>query len=285
VLIRLAYLLNYLLGRDIAGRTLIKFPDDIFLAAYPGSGGQWLRRLVGNLMDPEHPVTERDVMQRIPDLYHLSRRTFKRMPRPRTIFSHECLDAEGHVRVVYLVRDPRDVALTNFEQRRTGGAIDASTSLEQFVLTVFMKTEQQQNGWAEEFSGAIRAHKRWYRSLLKDEFLGTPASWGENVMSWLGGRGRDSKTLLMLRYEQLFANPVQTLTAVSDFLGLGESYGRVSAAVAASRDRGRVAAAEPEVPGRWKVSLPDPAVVQIESVWGPLMSALGYPLTRVKHNL
>lgn len=282
MLMRLTYLLNYLLRRDIAGRTLIKFPDDIFLVAYPGSGGQWLRRLVGNLMDPEHPLTEGNVMQRIPDLYHLSRGTFKRMPRPRMIFSHECLDAECHVRVVYLVRDPRDVALTNFEQRMRGGAIDAATSLEQFVSTVFMKTDEYRGGWAEEFSGAILANKRSYRCLLKDDFLGTPASWGENVMSWLGGRGHDSKTLLMLRYEDLVANPVEALTRVSDDLNLGASGEQVNAALAASRDAGGRAAPEPELPGRWRASLPEPAVLQIESAWGALMEALGYALTRVK---
>ncbi|HXW89052.1 MAG TPA: sulfotransferase domain-containing protein [Terriglobales bacterium] len=281
MLIRLTYLLNYLLRRDIAGRTLIKFPDDIFLVAYPGSGGQWLRRLVGNLIDPERPLTEGSVLRRIPDLYHLARGRFKRMPRPRMIFSHECLDAAGHVRVVYLVRDPRDVALSNFEQRLRGGAINAGTSLEQFVATVFMKTDEYRGGWAEEFSGAILAKQRWQRCLLKDDFLGTPASWGENVMSWLGGRGHDSKTLLMLRYEDLVANPVETLTRVSDYLDLGVSGERVNLAVAASRNGGR-AAAEPEAPGRWRTRLPEPAVLQIESVWGPLMEALGYAPARVK---
>jgi len=282
VLIRLTYLLNYLLRRDIAGRTLIKFPDDIFLVAYPGSGGQWLRRLLGNLMDPEHPLTEGDVMRRIPDLYHLSRGAFKRMRRPRIIFSHECLDAACHVRVVYLVRDPRDVALSNFAQRVRGGAIHAGTSLEQFVATVFMKTDEYRGGWAEEFSGAILAKQRWYGCLLKDDFLGTPASWGENVMSWLGGRGHDAKTLLMLRYEDLIANPVESLTRVSDYLDLGASGERVKVAVAASRSAGRGAAAEPEPPGRWRASLPEPAVLQIESMWGPLMESLGYALARVK---
>lgn len=65
MLIRFIYLINYALGRDIAGRTLVKFPDDVFLVGYPGSGGQWLRQLVANLMDPRHPVTESNVMQRV----------------------------------------------------------------------------------------------------------------------------------------------------------------------------------------------------------------------------
>jgi len=36
---RLCFSLNYALSRDIAGRTAMRFPDDVFLVAYPGSGG------------------------------------------------------------------------------------------------------------------------------------------------------------------------------------------------------------------------------------------------------
>jgi hypothetical protein len=284
--IRLTYVLNYVCGRDIAGRMLAKFPDDVFLVAYPGSGGQWLRCLVGNLMDPSHPVTDNDIMRRVPDLYHLSRRGFKHISRPRTIFSHECLDAEYHTRVIYLVRDARDVAVSNFEQRRRGGAIDASMGLEQFVSTVFMKTDAYQAGWAEEFSGDIKANSGWsYRSRLKEEFLGTPASWGENVMSWLGARGHDSKTLLMLRYEDLFANPLPMLTQISEFLDVRAPREQIGAAVTASGRRGNKAGAEPEAPGKWKACLPEPAIVQIESVWGPLMTTLGYGLTRLQSSV
>ncbi|HKV38099.1 MAG TPA: sulfotransferase domain-containing protein [Blastocatellia bacterium] len=274
---RLAYIANYALGHDIAGRTLVKFSDDVFLVAYPGSGGQWLRCLAGNLIDPSHPVTAGNIMRRVPDLYHLSRRAFKRVARPRVIFSHECLDADCHVRVVYLVRDPRDVAVSNFEQRRKGGAIDGSLSLAQFVSTVFTKSDEYQGGWAEEFSQAIMANNgAAYRSRLKDEFLGTPASWGENVMSWLGARGHDSKTFLLLRYEDLCDDPVLALTPVSHFLGLDASPKRVRAAVAATRDSRAAASAEFEAPGKWKARLPESAVIQIESAWGPLMTTLGY---------
>src|SRR5215470_3514362 len=105
MIIRLAYLANYFLQHDIAGRALFKYGDDRFVVAYPGSGGQWLRRLVANLMDPQNPATNANIMSRVPDLYHLSRLGFARIARPRTIFSHECFDAE-YSRVVYLIRDP-----------------------------------------------------------------------------------------------------------------------------------------------------------------------------------
>ena len=58
------------------------------------------------------------------------------------------------------------------------------------MSTVFMRTDQYQGGWAEDFAGVIKEnHGFLYLSRLKEGFLGTPACWGENVMSWLGARG------------------------------------------------------------------------------------------------
>ncbi len=272
MLIRLAYLANYLLVRDIAGRTLRKLPDDIFLVAYPGSGGQWFRRLVGNLMDLSQPPNERNVISRLPDLYHLSRHGFARIMQPRIIFSHECFDAE-YPKVAYLVRDPRDVAISFYEERRQGGSIPRMT-LEQFVSTFFMRTGEYQGGWSEQFSGPISANRGFaYRSRLKHEFLGTPASWGENVMSWMGARGRDSKALLMIRYEDLYCDPEGELKNATEFLTLDGSSQRIQAAVAAARSQ-----LTPEPPGRWRAVLPELALRTIESVWGPVMTEVGYTL-------
>jgi hypothetical protein len=273
MMIRLAYLANYLLERDIAGRTLRKFPDDIFLVAYPGSGGQWLRRLVGNLMDSSQSLNGTNVISRLPDLYHLSRHGFAKISHPRVIFSHECFDAK-YPKVAYLVRDPRDVAISFYEEKRQGGSIPRKLSLEQFVSTFFMRTDEYQGGWSEQFSGPIRANRGFaYRSRLKHEFLGTPASWGENVMSWMGARGRDSKALLMIRYEDLYSDPVGELKKATEFLNLDGPLQRIQAAVAAAQSQ-----VTPEPPGRWRAVLPELALRTIESVWGPVMTEVGYTL-------
>lgn len=280
MLTRLGYIVNYALERDIAGRAVHKLPDDIFLVAYPGSGGQWLRRLVANLMDPEHPVTETDVLQRVPDLYHVSRRGFGRIASPRMIFSHECFDADYHNNVVYMVRDPRDVAASIYEQRRRGNGVRASLTMEQFVSTDFMRTDEYQGGWAEDFSGTIKKNQGFfYCSRLKEEFLGTPASWGENVMSWLGAHGTDREGLLMLRYEDLFSDPESTLRRIAGFVKLGSSRDKIRAAIEVSRAS---ASGGPEAPGKWTASLPTSSVHEIESTWGPLMTALGYSAAAVR---
>lgn len=271
MIIRLAYLVNYFLQRDIAGRSLYKLPDDVFVVAYPGSGGQWLRRLVASLLDPSSPVTESNIMSRVPDLYHMSRRGFANMPRPRIIFSHECFDAE-YRRVIYMIRDPRDVAVALYDQGCHGGSIKRDMNVEQFVLTSFLTNNDSQSGWAEEFSGPIKAHQGFfYRGRLKDEFLGTPASWGENVMSWLGARGRDPNAMLLLHYEDLVQNPQTELGKVAEFLALAGAQARIRSAVETTRSQ-----QAPQSPGRWTDVLPETAVQAIESDWGPVMTTTGY---------
>lgn len=76
---------------------------------------------------------------------------------------------------MYLVRDPRDVAVSIYEQRRRGMVNADSVTLQQFVSTDLMRTDQYQ-GWAEDFAGVIKQnHGFFYLSRLKEEFLGTPA--------------------------------------------------------------------------------------------------------------
>jgi len=230
-------------------------------------------------MNPAQPLSDANILKRVPDLYHQSRRRFKRMARPRILFSHECYDADCHDRVVYLVRDPRDVAVSIYEQRRTvdGGL----SSLEQFVATDFMRTDQYQGGWVEDFSGAIQQHRGfWYLSRLREGFLGTPASWGENVMSWLGARGEDSQGLLMVRYEDLFAHPEEVLERIAEFLDLRSSVERIPGAVRMSREGAKT---QLQQPGIWQTGLPSSAVGAIEAAWSTLMAFLGYSLHDTSH--
>jgi len=152
--------------------------------------------------------------------------------------------------------------------------------MEQFVSTDFMRTDEYQGGWAEDFSGTIKKNQGFfYRSRLKEEFLGTPASWGENVMSWLGAYGTDREGLLMLRYEDLFSDPESMLQKIAGFMKLGSSCDRIRAASEVSR--ASASGLRPEAPGKWTTRLPASSVHEIESTWGPLMTALGYSAAAV----
>jgi len=148
-------------------------------------------------------------------------------------------------------------------------------TLEEFVSTEFMRTDQFQGGWAEDVSGLIPANAGFfYRSRLKEEFLGTPASWGENVMSWLGARGENPELLLMVRYEELFTHPEDVLGRISEFLHLGASTENIHAAVRVSRENSSAEAAP--IPGKWETELSARSVADIETAWGQLMSLVEY---------
>jgi Sulfotransferase domain len=277
MLTRLGFAINYALGRDIAGRAAMRFPDDIFLVAYPGSGGQWLRRLVANLVELGRPVTPGDILHRVPSLYDVPRRALIKVPRPRIIFSHESFDSDCRSKVVYVIRDPRDVAVSIYNQRQRGRNGAGITGIEQFLSNWFMRTDHYQGGWAEDFSGAIREDRGFvYRSRLKEGFLGTPASWGENVMSWFGARGNDPSTLLKVHYEDLFFDAESVLLAVSEYLNLGRSPEEIREALRVSYANSEVM---PEKPGEWKTNLPPASVHEIESAWGSVMSVFGYSVS------
>ncbi len=103
-------IVKYALGTDIAGRNLAVYPDDTFIVSYPRSGNTWARFLVANPVYAEQPVTFANIERLIPDCEAMASRYVKRVPRPRIIKSHEYFDPR-YKRVIYIVRDPRDVAL------------------------------------------------------------------------------------------------------------------------------------------------------------------------------
>ena len=78
-----------LTGRQIAGRGLTVFPDDIFLVSYPRSGNTWTRFLLGNLIYQNDPVTFSNIECRIPEIYFNRDRFLRQLPRPRMLKSHE----------------------------------------------------------------------------------------------------------------------------------------------------------------------------------------------------
>jgi hypothetical protein len=263
VLYGIKFVTSYLLGTDIAGRDLKVFPDDTFIASYPRSGNTWTRFLIANLVHPEHPVTFANIETIIPDATALSSRELKRIPRPRLIKTHEYFEPR-YRRVIYLVRDPRDVALSLYNFRRKYGSVDDSYPIEQYVAERFLPGD-----------------------------LDIP--WGEHVGSWLGTR-MNQPGFLLVRYEDLLQDPPRELCRLASFLGIAASTEMLSQAIERS-SANRLRALEKaeheawvttkgkrvDVPfiaeavaGAWKQKLPEASVAVIESSWGHLMNSLGY---------
>src|SRR5499427_3424325 len=119
-----------LAGRQLAGRGVSVYPDDVFLVSYPRSGNTWTRFLLGNLIYQDEPITFKNIESRIPSIYIYSDRQLLSLPR---IFkSHDCFDPRYRT-VIYIVRDPRDVTVSAFHYSIKVKLLPDSFKIEDFV--------------------------------------------------------------------------------------------------------------------------------------------------------
>lgn len=255
------------LGTDIAGRTLAVRPDDTFIISYPRSGNTWTRFLIGNLLHPEG-VTFGNIEKLIPDAEAQSSRYMRRVPSPRMIKSHSYFDPR-YPKVIYIVRDPRDVALSYYDFSRKYRQIEDTYPLERYI---------------EDFTAGHLLSAGW-------------GTWGENVASWVYARGA-RPGFLLVRYEDMKARPAEELRRVADFLGIAASDEQMRSAVErSSADRMRemektqsndwvtTKNKRSDIPfvrtasvGGWKTNLRTEYAAKIEARWGHIMAQLGYEL-------
>src|SRR5437763_6232361 len=129
---RFRYGIRALLGKNPAGRRLTVFPDDIFIVSYTRSGNTWTRFPIGNLVYHDDPVTFANVEARIPEIYLFPDRILRSLSRPRILKSHECFDPR-YKRTIYVVRDPRDVAVSLYYYSMKRKTIPQGYALDEFI--------------------------------------------------------------------------------------------------------------------------------------------------------
>lgn len=264
-------IVTYILGTDRAARNFAVYPDDTFVVSYPRSGNTWTRFLIANLVYPEKNVAFTNIEKLIPDTSSQSNRALKATPRPRIIKTHEYFD-HRYRKMIYIVRDPRDVALSYYDFQRKYRQIEDGYPLEQYV---------------DDFVQGRLISIDW-------------GTWAENVASWMYTRGK-RKEFLLLRYEDMMKDTMHELTRIANFLGIAPETQRLQQAIErSSADRMRelekleadqwVATKNrrKDIPfvrvakaGGWRTSLPETCVRQIETAWGDLMTTLGYELVTV----
>jgi hypothetical protein len=251
-------------GLHHPARNLTVFPDDVFILSYPKSGNTWTRFLIANLVYPEKHPDFSNINLVIPDPEALSKRTLAKLTRPRILKSHEYFDPR-YKRIIYIVRDPRDVVLSQYYFHIKRRLIDDSYPIEQFV-----------------------------RRFVAGE-TSIYASWGENVGGWLATR-YNTPGFLLLRYENMIADTAGELAKVARFMKIEPDPERIAHAVeqSSAEQMRKLEAAQAlkwsstrktrqDIPfvrtakaGNWRSALPESALEIIESAWGPLMGWLNY---------
>ena len=126
----------------IAGTHLKVYPDDVFIVSYPRSGNTWMRFLVGELVFQKE-IDFHNLRELIPDIYiyGCTHSFLESLNRPRYIKSHEPYDPR-YPKVIYLVRDPRDVAISyyNWLLKFKKITIDITASPELLYIALIMKS-------------------------------------------------------------------------------------------------------------------------------------------------
>jgi hypothetical protein len=262
-----------LAGKQIAGRNLTVYPDDCFLVSYPRSGNTWTRFLVGNLLDRDNPVTFTNIESRIPEIYFNSDHSMRALPRPRLLKSHECF--QPHYRqIIYIVRDPRDVAVSFYHHNVKAGNIADNYPMQDFIPR-----------------------------FVNAEFDTKWGSWSDHVRSWLFLR-QGQPGFMLLRYEDMQRELTRELGRVAAFLHKysfpsvdGNRDALVRAIELSSPERMRALEKQQAsewaltkntrhdkpfirsaTTGGWKSHLREESVTTLERAWGNLMRGLGYEL-------
>jgi hypothetical protein len=263
---RIAMGVKRILQLDHPARFLEVFPDDIFILSYPKSGNTWTRFLIANLVYPEKKPDFANINLVIPDPEALSRRTLAKLPRPRILKSHEYFHPR-YPRVIYIVRDPRDVAVSQYHFHIKRRLITEGYPIEKFVR----------------------------RFVAGDTSI--YGSWGENVAGWLATRS-GSPNFLLLKYEDMLADTRGELVKMAAFLKMPVTRDLIENAVERSSAK-RMREMEQtqslawtstkntrqDIPfvrtaksGNWRSELPEEAVAHMERAWAQTMRACGYEL-------
>ena len=258
---------NKLAGYGVNGRDLNVYPDDLFIVGYPKSGNTWLDFLIACLRaEKPEAVDFGSVETLVADIYVNDPRALHKLAKPRFLKSHEPYDAR-YPRVVYIVRDPRAVAVSYYHHLLGIGQISTDFSLEEFVPD-FIKGSYDNFG-----------------------------SWHAHVRGWMRAQEQSPNRVMIVRYEDLKASTQLTLSNIASHLHLDPSPERIQAAISWSSPENM---RRLELEGRklghsglenfkegsffirktssqgWKQELNTALAAQIEETWADAMRELGY---------
>lgn len=163
------------------------YPDDTFIVSYPKSGNTWMRFLLANMLRPETEWNFRNIDTLVPDVYS-AREEVNALAPPRFIKAHHAWFSY-YPKTIYIVRDYRDVLVSYFHY------------------------QQSLKAWSGSFGEFIRQADRLH------EF----GSWKDHVQQALDHRDRHPEKILLLRYEDMLADPAKAVRETARFCGISLS--------------------------------------------------------------
>ena len=253
----------HVLGLVNAKRELTILPDDTFVVSFPKSGNTWTRFLIANILFGDRQnVDFKNIEKLVPDIYQANDSTLLKIKTPRVLKSHEFFDPR-YKQVIYIVRDPRDVAVSQYFFHNKTCRNDENFPIDDFV-DMFI------SGGTSRFG-----------------------TWGENVGSWLGFK---KDNLWVFRYEDLLLNGVSSIKRMAEIFDKHFSEEKIKDILAKSsfdnmrkleEQQGKewkpIKNTRSDIPfmrsgkiGQWKNHLSEESVKKIWNSWSAQMEQLGY---------
>lgn len=229
--------------------------SDIFVASYPRAGSTWLRFLLHELLTGESSNFNR-VNASIPDIGHHNNAPQLVDNESRLVKTHEPYRKE-YGRAVYLVRDVRDVAISEYYFQQLWKLYDGSF----------------QNFLDDFLAGKVNRY----------------GSWDKHTNSWLNATESTPDQILVVRFDELRQDTVTTMANILAFIGTPTSESEIEQAIvnntttkmrAKERDVNFAAADQNFVRkgtvGGWQESLTGDQIRQIEECTGNTLRRLDY---------
>ncbi len=158
--------------------------NDVFVANYPRSGSTWLRFMLFEMLTQKDAQFE-NVNRHIPDVGR-QRDAMPVLPNQGRLIKTEEPFRPDYKRAIYIVRDARDVALSEYAYDMAQGWIDCPLDA---YLKMFVKGDASPYG-----------------------------SWEEHARSWIESPLNARGDLMLVLYPELKHKTELTLTRIAEFL-------------------------------------------------------------------
>lgn len=184
---------HYNLTYGYCGKDLEALSDDIYIVGYPKSGNTWLNFLIAHIVSRKNikgSLNFSNIEKIIADIYQNPSWKLSKLERPRMLKSHEPYLSK-YPKVIYIVRDPRSVAISYFKFLKAMGNLPANYSINKFI------------------NNFLEINKF-------DNFL----NWEMHALSWFKEAKSNKKKILIVKYEDLSKETFKYLHSVLVFLDI-----------------------------------------------------------------
>lgn len=238
-------------------------PPDVFVASYPRSGNTWLRFMLYEILVGESSSFV-NIHQLVPDIGQQDAASPLLAQGGRLIKTHEPYRRE-YKKAIYLVRDARDVALSEFAYQKALGVIpdDFEAYLQRFL-----------RGQVNPFG-----------------------SWVEHVNSWMKAKDEENAEILLVRYDKLRRDPEDSLAAMMEFLGVTVQREKIQRAIANNslkqmQEKEKKNPQKASAKGRfiregavggWSQAFTPAQALLFEQSTGTVLQRLGYPVESAEY--